>query len=83
MVDRKTNEIDIAITVRTYNKSNGKRIVNKNRIFKENEYELYRNVFSNYVKWIPANMAQKVSSIRHIINVNASDAHNASKSRLL
>ncbi|KAI8114709.1 hypothetical protein CVS40_12943 [Lucilia cuprina] len=50
-------------------------ILPKDRIINTNEEVLYRNVFSNYVKWIPGRILNKVSSLRYMVLVNGSVKH--------
>lgn len=45
------------------------------RTFIEKEEVLYRNVFSNYIRWIPGRIVKKISSIRYLVQVNGSLKH--------
>lgn len=42
----------------------------KEDVFENNEKIMYRNVFKNYVKWIPARVCKRVSFCTYLINVN-------------
>lgn len=41
-------------------------------IFKEGEHVYYRNHFKNWVKWIPAIVKKRVSSLTYLIDINGS-----------
>ena len=40
-----------------------------------NQNDLYRNVFSKYVKWIPAKIIKRLSKLRYIDLVNGTQKH--------